>query len=109
MRIGRWLAVSFAVWCLAPSVFAQVSAYEWVTQAGRNNLIDSNPESCDKSPFSPVTGWAGNGQGCYTSSGALCSAAPNQMCNLQTVPEGRCTFGNLATNGGPGGTNTCVW
>ena len=55
-----------------------VTPYEWVYQAGRNNLIDSNAESCDA------------GQGCYDRAGALCSAAPGALCDLQVVPKGRC-------------------
>ncbi len=99
------LALGFAV-----PAYALTFPYEAVTQAGRNNIIDSNAESCDNSPFNPGTGvWASGGQGCYNSAGALCSAQPNQICDLQVVPNGRCSYGNLASNGGPGGTNTCVW
>jgi hypothetical protein len=87
-----------------------VTPYEWVTQGGRNNLIDSNPSSCDNSPFNAVTGvWSGPGQGCYNRTGGLCSADPSHTCDLQVVPKGRCTSGSLAPTGGPGGTNTCVW
>src|SRR5262245_16080240 len=96
MRVAR---VVFA-FCLlaAPPALAQVAGYEWVTQAGRNNLIDSNPSSC-----------GGPGVGCFNRIGGRCATAPDQLCDLQLVPEGRCTSGSLAANGGPGGTNTCVW
>src|SRR5258706_2065286 len=89
---------------------AQVTAYEWVTQGGRNNLLDSNPTSCDNGPFNSGAGvWSGPGQGCYSRTGALCSADPSHPCDLQRVPKGRCTSGSLAATGGRGGTNTCVW
>ena len=64
---------------------------------GRNNIIDSNAESCDNSTFvggvwTPPNG----GQGCYNRTGGLCSADPNHMCDLQIVPAGRCTYGDPA-------------
>jgi hypothetical protein len=89
---------------------ADVFPYEAVGQGGRNNTIDSNGESCDNSAFvggvwTPPAG----GQGCYNRTGGLCSADPNHMCDLQLIPAGRCSYGDLNANGGPGGTNTCVW
>src|SRR5215468_10511223 len=81
---------------------AQVFPYEAVGQGGRNNIIDSNAESCDNSPFNGGTGvWASGGQGCYNRTGGLCSADPNHMCDLQLIPKGRCSYGSLAANGGP--------
>src|SRR5882672_4872416 len=92
--------VMFALATIATESAAQVTAYEWVTQAGPNNVIDSNATSCDNSATL---------QGCYNRIGGLCSADPSHTCDLQIVPKGRCTSGSLASNGGPGGTNTCVW
>jgi len=96
------LAVGFAL-----PAHALTYPYESVTQAGRNNIIDSNAESCDNSLFDPNTNtWAaGNSQGCYNRSGGLCSADPNHMCDLQIVPKGRCTYGDL----NPASGTTCVW
>ena len=97
------LAVGYAL-----PAYALTFPYEYVTQGGRNNVIDSNAESCDNSTF--VGGaWTTGGEGCYNRSGAKCSADPSHMCDLQLIPKGRCTYGDLAANGGPGGTNTCVW
>lgn len=97
------LALGFAV-----PAYALTFPYEAVTQGGRNNIIDSNGESCDNSTFNGAV-WTGPGQGCYNRTGGLCSAQQNQICDLQIVPKGRCTYGNLSATGGPGGTNTCVW
>jgi len=85
--------------------------YESVGQGGRNNIIDSNGESCDNSPTIATGNWPAGvgGQGCYNRTGGLCSADPSHMCDLQLIPKGRCTYGSLAATGGPGGTNTCVW
>jgi len=108
----RELRAAFAALVLlaAAESRAQVTAYEWVTQGGRNNVVDSNAASCDNSPFDPGTGvWSLPGQGCYNRTGALCSADPSRTCDLQLVPKGRCTSGSLSATGGPGGTNTCVW
>ena len=92
---------------------ADVFPYEAVGQGGRNNTIDSNAESCDNSPCPGCTGttgtWSSGGQGCYNRIGGLCSADPTHMCDLQLIPKGRCSYGNLSVTGGPGGTNTCVW
>jgi hypothetical protein len=85
---------------------AGVTAYAWVSDSGRNNVIDSNPESCDNSPFNG-TAWTGPGEGCYGIDGRTCAVQPANTCELQVVPKGRCTLGNLSV--GPGGTNTCVW
>ena len=81
------LAASFAL-----PAYADVFPYEVVTQVGRNNIIDSNAISCD------------NTDGCYTRTGTACSANPGQICDLQIVPAGRCTTGNLAT-----GLTSCVF
>ncbi|MEX2208585.1 MAG: thrombospondin type 3 repeat-containing protein [Myxococcota bacterium] len=43
-------------------------------------------------------------QGCYTSTGTRCSDNPNEICNLQVAPAGRCSYGDLAT-----GLSSCVW
>jgi len=71
-------------------VTSQASAYEWMTQTWRNNLLDSTPSSCD-----PV-------EGCFDQTGARCALHPNQICALQIVPKGRCTMGTL-------GAGSCVW
>ena len=104
MRMSRCLFVRIAhrviaalVLLVATQARADVTAYEWVTQGGPNNLIDSNPSSCYP------------GQDCYDRSGRPCSASPSQICDLQIVPVNRCTSGWLAPDGGPGLTNTCVW
>ena len=111
----RWVRSVFALCLLIPlsQARAQVSPYEWLTVTGRNNLVDSNAESCDNSPFpvggSTVSSWSGPGEGCYTRTGAKCSANPGAICDLQVVPKGRCSYGDLSATGGPGATNTCVW
>ena len=97
------LAIGFA-----STVRAAVFPYEQVGQGGPNNLIDSNAESCDNSPYNGTT-WSGPGEGCYNRTGGKCSADPNHMCDLQIVPAGRCTYGDDSATGGPGGTNTCLW
>ena len=97
MRNTRILFALLLFAVSARSLRAQVIGYEWVTQAGRNNLIDSNPTSCD-----PVLG-------CYNRTGSRCGLLPAQLCDLQVVPAGRCTYGDLSSSGGPGRTNTCVW
>jgi len=85
-------------WLGAASVsFGQILGYEWVTQSGPNNVVDSNAASCDSN------------DGCFTSRGGKCSAQPNQMCDLQIVPAGRCTYGDAATNSvWPHGAGHCV-
>jgi len=87
---------------------ADVFPYEQMGVAGQNNLIDSNAESCDNSPFNGSS-WSSSGEGCYSRTGSKCSANPGKLCDLQVVPKGRCTYGDLSATGGPGGTNTCVW
>jgi len=82
---------------LAGPASAETFAYEWVFQAGPNNVIDSNASSCDA------------GEGCFDRGGYNCSATPGQICDLAVVPAGRCSLGNLGATGGPGGSNTCVW
>jgi hypothetical protein len=77
---------------IATSAHADVFSYEAVGIAGRNNVVDSNASSCDSV------------EGCYTRSGARCSDDPNQLCDLQIVPEGRCTYGDLSL-----GLQSCVW
>jgi thrombospondin type 3 repeat protein len=94
------LAVGFAL-----PAHAFTFPYEQVGQGGKNNLIDSNAEACDNSPFNSGTNlWASSGEGCYTRTGAKCSANPGKICDLQIVPKGRCTYGDLSATG-PG----CVW
>jgi thrombospondin type 3 repeat protein len=97
--VMRWLRVLFALFVVVPlsQARAQVTAYEWLTQTGRNNILDSNPTSCD-----PV-------EGCFDRTGARCSLNPGKTCDLQIVPKGRCTLGDVRAFGGPGGTNTCVF
>jgi len=98
VRIAHRVVAFFALaLAFAAVARADVAGYEWVTQGGRNNLIDASPSACD-----PV-------EGCYDRTGAPCSAHPSQICDLQIVPANRCTYGNLGPTGGPGGTNTCVW
>ena len=84
------LAVGYAL-----PAYALTFPYEYVVQGGRNNIIDSNAESCDNSTFvggvwTPPNG----GQGCYNRTGGLCSADQNHMCDLQIVPASRCTYGD---------------
>jgi hypothetical protein len=76
---------------LAPATHsrAQVSAYEWVTQGGHNNRIDSSARSCNSV------------EGCFDNTGSRCSNSPDAICDLQTVPKGRCTSGDPATG--------CIW
>jgi hypothetical protein len=80
---------------LALPASADVFPYEAVGIQGRNNLVDSNAQSCSQT------------DGCYTRTGAKCSANPGARCDLQIVPAGRCTYGAL-TAGGPGDP-ICVW
>jgi hypothetical protein len=88
VRALAWLVALLA----SGAAQAQVTAYEWVYQTGRNNLIDSNASSCDAA------------EGCYTRLGQPCSENPGQLCDLQIVPAGRCTSGELST-----GQASCVW
>jgi hypothetical protein len=64
---------------------ADVFPYEAAGIQGRNNLVDSNAQSCDQT------------EGCFTRTGARCSANPGTRCDLQIVPAGRCTYGELLT------------
>ena len=77
---------------LPVAAHADVFSYQTVGIGGPNNVVDSNATSCDSV------------EGCYTRTGARCSDDPNQLCDLQIVPAGRCTYGNLAT-----GLSSCVW
>jgi hypothetical protein len=108
----RSLRTSFAllVLFLAVQARAQLGAYEWVTQSGRNNVLDSNPTSCDTSPLDPNLGWTARGEGCYDRSGRRCSDHPGQACDLQIVPKGRCSSGDPASFGclWPRGAGHCV-
>ncbi|HTO68886.1 MAG TPA: thrombospondin type 3 repeat-containing protein [Myxococcota bacterium] len=102
------LAVGFAL-----PAHAFTFPYEQLGIGGKNNITDSNSESCDNSPF-PINGtsssaWAGPGEGCYTRTGAKCSANPAKLCDLQAVPNGRCTYGDLNPGGGNNQLNSCVW
>src|SRR5262245_41346161 len=103
---GEMVALRLFALLLAASIalpaHADVFPYEVVTQVGRNNIIDSNALSCDPGTLSAGT-WI-NSEGCYTRTGTRCSANPNQICDLQIVPAGRCTTGSLA-----GGEASCVW
>jgi hypothetical protein len=92
------LAVGYAL-----PAYALTFPYEYVTQGGRNNIIDSNALSCDNTPFNSGTGvWSGPGEGCYNRTGGLCSADQSHMCDLQLIPAGRCTYGDIGATGGPG-------
>ncbi len=92
MRVARYL-FAFALLTVAGVSRAQlVSAYEWTTQAGRNNVVDANASSCD-----PV-------EGCYAERGQRCALSPGSICNLQVVPAGRCTSGDLSNP-----ATSCVW
>src|SRR5262245_59524805 len=84
---GRTFAF-VVLFLFAGSARGQV-AYEWVTQAGPNNVVDSNARSCD--PF----------EGCFDNTGEQCALALDRICDLQTVPAGRCTYGDAAAG--------CVW
>ncbi len=77
---------------LASSAIGDTFPYEVVSVVGPNNVIDSNASSCDSV------------EGCYTRTGSRCSDNPNTLCDLQVVPLGRCSYGNLAT-----GLSSCVW
>ncbi len=95
------LAVGYAL-----PAYALTFPYEYVVTGGRNNIIDSNAESCDNSTFvggvwTPPNG----GQGCYNRTGGLCSADQNHMCDLQIVPANRCTYGDPAPLVG----TSCLW
>ncbi len=92
----RLFALILLTGSLALSARADLFPYENVGTGGDNNTIDSNALSCD------------TGEGCYTTTGARCSDNPNQLCNLQIVPAGRCTYGSLTSGVGPGGTS-CVF
>ncbi len=96
MYIPRRLALVLLALAIGRLAHADVFSYEAVGNAGRNNTIDSNALSCDTA------------EGCYTNLGARCSDNPNQLCNLQIVPAGRCTYGSLTSGVGPFGTS-CVF
>src|SRR5262249_35292929 len=44
-----------------------------------------------------------SGQGCFNRTGGRCALDPNHMCDLQLIPRGRCSYGDLS------GAGTCVW
>ncbi len=71
---------------------ADTFPFEVVLATGPNNVVDSNASSCDSV------------EGCYTRIGTRCSDNPTALCDLQIVPAGRCSYGNLAT-----GLASCVW
>jgi hypothetical protein len=79
--------------CLTPAIRAEIIGYEWVFQSGKNNVIDSNAGAC-----SPTLG-------CFdrtmTPRRDYFLAGSPQICDLQPVPVGHCTYG------APG--NACVW
>ncbi len=105
MYLARGL-LTFCLLAAASQSLAQVAPYEWVTQAGPNNIIDSNAESCDHSKFVGGVWMPPNGgQGCYDRTGGLCSADQNHMCDLQIVPANRCTYGDPAPLVG----TSCLW
>ncbi len=88
----RLIALLLLVGSMALPASADIFPYEAVGSAGSNNVVDSNSSSCDSV------------QGCFTNTGTLCSANPNALCNLQVVPAGRCSYGDLST-----GLASCVW
>ena len=92
----RLFALFLLTGSMALSARADLFPYEAVGMGGGNSTIDSNALACD------------TGLGCFTTTGARCSDNPDQLCNLQIVPAGRCTYGNLTSGVGPGGTS-CVW
>jgi hypothetical protein len=88
----RLMALLLLVGSMALPAQADVFPYEAVGSSGQNNVLDSNASSCDSV------------EGCYTTTGTRCSDNPNSLCNLQIVPAGRCSYGNLAN-----GLASCVW
>ena len=93
--MAAWLRAVGCVVVLAAlcsPVRADVFSYEVVNVAGPNNVVDSNSSSCDSV------------EGCYTRTGTRCSDDPNQLCDLQIVPAGRCSYGDLTL-----GLGSCVW
>ncbi len=92
MVARRFAVLMLLALSIALPARADVFPYETVAGTGRNNVVDSNAASCDSV------------EGCYTNGGARCSDNPNQLCDLQIVPVGRCTYGDLST-----GLASCVW
>jgi len=91
----RLVALLLLVGSTALPAHADIFPYEAVGSGGPNNVVDSNSSSCDSV------------EGCYTRTGTLCSANPNELCDLQIVPAGRCSYGNLTP--GTGVLTSCVW
>ena len=85
LAVTAFAAVALALTVSRAS--AEVSAYEWVFQSGANNVLDSNAGSCNTVV------------GCYDRQGDECSRPTGQICDLQIVPRGRCSYGSTA----------CVW
>ncbi|HTO71602.1 MAG TPA: hypothetical protein VMR31_17205, partial [Myxococcota bacterium] len=73
-----------------------LSAYEWLSQAGPNNVIDSNAASCDPT------------EGCFDRTGRRCSLNPGVTCDLQIVPKGRCTYAPSTSCLFPNGAGHCA-
>ena len=106
MVVVRML-VALGVFGLTLPVSAQVFdvfPYETVSAFGRNNERDVNAESCDLV------------LGCFDQQGRLCGGdpadpnnpnGPDQQCDLQTVPAGRCTSGNNNENVWPSKSGEC--
>jgi hypothetical protein len=88
----RLIALVLLVGSMALPASADIFPYEAVGSAGDNGAVDSNALSCDSV------------EGCYTATGTKCSDNPSQLCDLQRIPAGRCTYGSLT-----GGLNSCVW
>jgi hypothetical protein len=70
-----------------PSADSIVHPYAFEVRGQQNNRHDVSRLSC-----SPTLG-------CFTNTGALCSANPSGFCDIQTTPAGRCS----------GGDTVCVW
>jgi hypothetical protein len=64
-------------------------SYEAVGISGQNNVVDSNASQCDSV------------EGCYTRRRCV---PPIRTCDLQAVPAGRCSYGDLST-----GLLSCVF
>src|SRR5215831_7167340 len=88
-RVVRGLALALLTLCLARSGWSQtIYPYEWVFEAGSNNVVDSNASSCSST------------EGCFDNDANACRVFSGEICRLQTVPVGHCSYGP---------TSACVW
>ncbi len=77
---------------------ADVFPYEGISASTLNGQVDQTHRSCNTAGNGP----AGAPYTCYSDTGAPCTGlAAGTACEVQRVPAGACTGGNLATN--------CVW